>query len=141
MISFLTSLKNFALVLWEAIPHRKKNFSTVARNLNLDIWKKLSWLPYIWEWDKSFKYNLSGTFSSEDYNSCASYATGISVVVTNIFDVKDEFEDYKTFRSTRFRTQQNSQQHFHLVKQSNDLNSEVDVLEYWSSCSMRYPVQ
>ncbi|KAJ0038377.1 hypothetical protein Pint_24122 [Pistacia integerrima] len=29
---------------------------------------------------------------------CSSCATGISVVATNISDVKDEFEDYKTFQ-------------------------------------------
>ncbi|OMO52619.1 putative Zinc finger, BED-type [Corchorus olitorius] len=70
--------------------------------------------------------------------------TGASPVVTakisNDKDDNDGFEDYETFQSARFRTQvEKSQLDLYFEEPSHDLNSEIDVLEYWTLCSLRYP--
>ncbi|OMO59397.1 putative Zinc finger, BED-type [Corchorus capsularis] len=77
------------------------------------------------------------------HSPCPSH-TGASPVVTakisNDKDDNDGFEDYETFQSARFRTQvEKSQLDLYFEEPSHDLNSEIDVLEYWTLCSLRYP--
>ncbi|TXG55742.1 hypothetical protein EZV62_017055 [Acer yangbiense] len=73
-------------------------------------------------------------------SACSSRITGISVNVSNDKEDNDEFEDYKTFRSSLFRAEEEkSELDRYLEEPSYDLNSEIDVLEYWKSCSIKYP--
>ncbi|KAK0574216.1 hypothetical protein LWI29_019874 [Acer saccharum] len=73
-------------------------------------------------------------------SACSSRITGISVNVSNDKEDIDEFEDYKTFRSSIFRAEEEkSELDRYLEEPGYDLNSEIDVLEYWRSCSIKYP--
>ncbi|GLT39759.1 hypothetical protein SLA2020_139340 [Shorea laevis] len=76
-------------------------------------------------------------------NSSLSGGAGFSVVATNVSNDREDidgFEDYETFQSARFRTQvEKSQLDLYLEEPSHDLNSEIDILEFWSLCSVRYP--
>ncbi|XWS13096.1 hypothetical protein CRYUN_Cryun36dG0008300 [Craigia yunnanensis] len=87
---------------------------------------------------------LYGLFDEYMQNStCPSHTAVLSVATTKISNDKDDndgFEDYETFQSARFRTQvEKSQLDLYLEEPSHDLNSEIDVLEYWTLCSLRYP--
>lgn len=87
---------------------------------------------------------LYGLFDEYMQNSARpSQTTLLSTAASKISNDKDEndgFEDYETFQSARFRTQvEKSQLDLYLEEPSHDLNSEIDVLEYWTLCSLRYP--
>ncbi|XP_022761456.1 zinc finger BED domain-containing protein RICESLEEPER 2-like isoform X2 [Durio zibethinus] len=87
---------------------------------------------------------LNGLFGEYMQNSaCPSRTAVLSVATSKISNDKDDndgFEDYETFQSARFRTQvEKSQLDLYLEEPSHDLNSEIDVLEYWTLCSLRYP--
>lgn len=87
--------------------------------------------------------NLYCLFDEYMQNSSLSSVAGLSVVATNVVNDKEDidgFEDYETFQSARFRSQvEKSQLDLYLEEPSHDLNSEIDILEYWSLCSLRYP--
>lgn len=52
----------------------------------------------------------------------------------------DEFEDYEQFLSRKSRPQdEKSQLDLYLEEPGHDLNSDINVLEYWNNSSMRYP--
>ncbi|XP_021290108.1 zinc finger BED domain-containing protein RICESLEEPER 2-like [Herrania umbratica] len=87
---------------------------------------------------------LYGLFHEYMQNSaCPSPTATLSVLTTKISNDKEDndgFEDYETFQSARFQTQvEKSQLDLYLEEPSHDLNSEIDVLEYWTLCSLRYP--
>ncbi|KAE8671626.1 BED zinc finger,hAT family dimerization domain isoform 2 [Hibiscus syriacus] len=87
---------------------------------------------------------LYGLFEEYMQNSArTSHATELSAATCKISNDKDDndgFEDYETFQSARFLTQvEKSQLDLYLEEPSHDLNSEIDVLEYWTVCSLRYP--
>lgn len=87
---------------------------------------------------------LYGLFNEYIQNSaCPSRAAALSVATNKISNNKDDndgFEDYETFQSARFQTQvEKSQLDLYLEEPSHDLNIEIDVLEYWTLCSLRYP--
>ncbi|XP_010678442.2 zinc finger BED domain-containing protein RICESLEEPER 2 [Beta vulgaris subsp. vulgaris] len=73
----------------------------------------------------------------------SSPAVGSSSVNTNFVGGDDEgdmFGDYDQFLSSTSRSQGNkSELDLYLEELSYDLNSELDVLEFWSRSSMRYP--
>lgn len=52
----------------------------------------------------------------------------------------DEFDDYEQFLSSKSRPQdEKSQLDLYLEEPGHDLNSDINVLEYWNNSSMRYP--
>ncbi|XP_021860821.1 zinc finger BED domain-containing protein RICESLEEPER 2 isoform X2 [Spinacia oleracea] len=72
----------------------------------------------------------------------SSPAMGSSSVNTNFVgdDEGDMFGDYDQFLSSASRSHGNkSELDLYLEEPSYDLNSELDVLEFWSRSSMRYP--
>lgn len=73
----------------------------------------------------------------------SSPTVGSSSVNTNFVGGDDEgdmFRDYDEFLSSTSRSQGNkSELDLYLEEPSYDLNSDLDILEFWSKSSMRYP--
>uniref|UniRef100_A0A7C9EMV3 BED-type domain-containing protein n=1 Tax=Opuntia streptacantha TaxID=393608 RepID=A0A7C9EMV3_OPUST len=87
-------------------------------------------------------YNLFNEYKQRSWG-VSSPAVGSSSVDTNYvggYDEGDLFGDYDQFLSSRVRSQgTKSELDLYLEEPSYDLNSDIDVLEFWSISSMRYP--
>ncbi|PKA62031.1 Putative AC transposase [Apostasia shenzhenica] len=78
------------------------------------------------------KYKTNAVINSSSTRAIAANLEGVKAV--------DEFEDYELFLSRKSRTQdEKSQLDLYLEEPSHDLNSDLDILEFWSKSSMRYP--
>ena len=51
----------------------------------------------------------------------------------------DMFSDYGTFLSSRQTHEEKSQLDLYLAEPTRDINEKLDVLDYWSKASARYP--
>ncbi|KAK8933908.1 hypothetical protein KSP39_PZI015554 [Platanthera zijinensis] len=71
-------------------------------------------------------------------SSCNLISSGATDTGHDLAD--DEFEDYEQFLSRKSRPQdEKSQLDLYLEEPGLDLNSDTNVLDYWSNSSMRYP--
>ncbi|XP_057519919.1 zinc finger BED domain-containing protein RICESLEEPER 2-like isoform X1 [Amaranthus tricolor] len=78
---------------------------------------------------QSMKFSPSGLASS-----------GVNTNFVGVDDEGDMFGDYDQFLSSTSKSQGNkSELDLYLEERSYDLNSDLDVLEFWSRNSMRYP--
>ncbi|PKU59729.1 zinc finger BED domain-containing protein RICESLEEPER 2 [Dendrobium catenatum] len=73
-------------------------------------------------------------------SSSGSRTSAVPVVAEHDNADGDEFEDYEQFLSRKSRPQEEkSQLDLYLEEPGHDLNSDINVLEYWNNSSMRYP--
>ncbi|KAL8130395.1 hypothetical protein V2J09_019550 [Rumex salicifolius] len=123
---------------------RKKFFDLAEKKFQLPAGITLR-LDVPTRWNSTYKLiecvlyykNRRSTFLS-------SPPVGVSGVSTNFAGGNDEgdvFGDYNQFLSMSSKSQgSKSELDLYLEEPSYDLNSDLDVLEFWSKSSMRYPV-
>ncbi|MBA0762842.1 hypothetical protein Gotri_012404 [Gossypium trilobum] len=88
---------------------------------------------------KSTSSSLTGSSNVLDNNPIDSSLHQLKVNSVDLREDYDESDDYKQYLSESSTKSENSQLDIYLEEPELKLNSQIDVLNYWSKSSIRYP--
>ncbi|MBA0762845.1 hypothetical protein Gotri_012404 [Gossypium trilobum] len=126
--SFLTLMYCFTTIYYA---HASDFVQTILNNLKLlfDEYVKNS---------KSTSSSLTGSSNVLDNNPIDSSLHQLKVNSVDLREDYDESDDYKQYLSESSTKSENSQLDIYLEEPELKLNSQIDVLNYWSKSSIRY---